>query len=109
MTVSATFQKIQALVRSGEVRVLEHGYDELAVDHLTAREVLAGVAAAVVVEDYPTFHKGPCALVRQQDRMGELIHAVWGLPAGRSSPAVLVTAYRPDPERWTTDFLRRKP
>jgi hypothetical protein len=24
------------------------------------------------------------------------------------SPAVLVTAYRPDPTRWTDDFLRRE-
>jgi len=25
-----------------------------------------------------------------------------------ASPAVLVTAYRPDPGKWSTDFLRRK-
>jgi uncharacterized membrane protein YtjA (UPF0391 family) len=24
------------------------------------------------------------------------------------SPAVVVTAYRPDPDKWSTDFLRRK-
>jgi len=24
------------------------------------------------------------------------------------SPAVLITAYRPDPERWSDDFMRRK-
>ena len=25
-----------------------------------------------------------------------------------ASPAVVVTAYRPDPDRWTEDLLRRK-
>ena len=25
-----------------------------------------------------------------------------------TSPAVLITAYRPDPERWSDDFMRRK-
>lgn len=25
-------------------------------------------------------------------------HVVWGIPIGKSSPAVIVTAYRPDPE-----------
>ena len=37
------------------------------------------------------------------------IHVVWGIPWGQISPAVLVTAYRPDPARWTEDFLRRRP
>jgi class 3 adenylate cyclase len=32
----------------------------------------------------------------------------WGIPRGQTAPAVLVTAYRPDPARWTDDFLRRR-
>jgi len=32
---------------------------------------------------------------------------VWGIPKGAFSPAVLVTAYRPDADLWTADFLRR--
>jgi hypothetical protein len=36
------------------------------------------------------------------------IHVVWGIPRDATSPAVLVTAYRPDPERWSDDFRRRK-
>jgi hypothetical protein len=30
------------------------------------------------------------------------------IPRGEVSLAVLVTAYRPDPERWSDDFTRRK-
>ncbi len=36
------------------------------------------------------------------------IHVVWGIPQGESGPAVLVTAYRPDPERWNDDFVERR-
>ena len=36
------------------------------------------------------------------------IHVVWGIPKGHSSPAVLITAYRPDPEIWEDDYLRRR-
>ena len=105
--MSDTFAAIQALVRNGEIRISEHGYDEMVEDGLHAREVLAGIGGAVIVEDYPTYPKGPCVLVLQQDRTGLPIHVVWGIPKGQMSPAVLVTAYRPDPARWTSDFMRR--
>jgi len=105
--MSDTFAAIQTLVRNGEIRISEHGYDEMVEDGLHAREVLAGIGGAVV-EDYPTYPKGPCVLVLQQDRTGLPIHVVWGIPKSQMSPAVLVTAYRPDPARWTADFMRRR-
>jgi len=106
--MSDTFAAIQTLVRNGEIRISERGYDEMVEDGLHAREVLAGIGGAVIVEDYPTYPKGPCVLVLQQDRTGLPIHVVWGIPKGQMSPAVLVTAYRPDPARWTADFMRRR-
>jgi hypothetical protein len=106
--VSETFERIRALVSRREVRVADHGYDELASDGILVREVLAGVEKAQILEDYPEYPKGPCALVLQRDEAGGPIHVVWGIPKGRTSPAVLVTAYRPDPKRWTDDFRRRR-
>ena len=69
---------------------------------------LSGSNDAELLEDYPDFPKGPCVLVLQQDENDKPIHVVWGIPKGTMSPAVLVTAYRPDPARWTDDFRRRK-
>lgn len=73
--MSETLERIRALVAGREVRVSDHGYDELAADGILVREVVAGVDKALVL---------------------------------KNSPAVLVTAYRPDPERWTEDFQRRR-
>lgn len=106
--MSETFERIRVLVGRREVRVSEHGYDELASDGILVREVLAGVDKAQVLEDYPEYPKGPCVLVLQRDEAGGPIHVVWGIPKGKTSPAVLVTAYRPVPERWTEDFRRRR-
>jgi len=107
--MSDTINDIMRLIQDGDIIVSNHGYDELAEDSLTVREILAGVSAAVVIEDYPVYPKGPCVLVLQQDENGKPIHVVWGIPKGSHSPAVLITAYRPDPGLWSADFLRRKP
>jgi hypothetical protein len=106
--VSKTFERIRLLVNRREVQVSDHGYDELAADGLLVREVLAGVETALLLEDYPHYPKGPCVLALQRDDAGRPVHVVWGIPKGQASPAVLVTAYRPDPERWTEDFRRRR-
>jgi hypothetical protein len=106
--MSKTFEQIRYLVERREVIVSDHGYDRLAQDDIFVRDIMAGVFDAVVVEDYPEYPKGPCVLVLQKDRAGKPIHVVWGIPKNASSPAVVVTAYRPDIERWSDNSLRRR-
>jgi hypothetical protein len=107
--MSDTLARIRALIATCRVQVSRHGYNELQRDGLFYDELVGTVDSAIVVEDYPTYAKGPCVLVLQRDARGDAAHVLWGIRAGTSEPAVLVTAYRPDPTRWDSAFLRRQP
>jgi hypothetical protein len=106
--MTATLDAVRELLTAGNVRISEHGYDELSDDGISVRDLLSGLNSATVVEDYPTFPKGPAVLVLQFDGDNRPIHVVWGIPRGFTSPAVLVTAYRPDPAKWNEHFTERR-
>lgn len=106
--MSKTLERVRALVARGEVRVSLHGYEELAADGVLVRDVIDGLNTAIVIEDYPDYPKGPCVVVLEQDGTNEPIHVVWGIPAGQDSPAVVVTAYRPDSAKWDETWRKRR-
>jgi Domain of unknown function (DUF4258) len=100
--------RIQELVSSGDVSVSVHGFRELAADGILLDDVTGGVSAAIVVEEYLEAFKGPSVLVLQRDGDGRPLHVLWGISKGASGPATIITAYRPRPDRWSDDFVRRR-
>ncbi|MFW6082073.1 MAG: DUF4258 domain-containing protein [Desulfosalsimonas sp.] len=74
--MSNFLMQLQNLIDTGDVQISEHGYDVLAEDELTARELLAGVKNAIIIEEYPDYSKGPCVLTLQQDRSERPVHVV---------------------------------
>jgi len=105
--MAGTLARIKTLAASGDALLAQHAYDRLAENGISAADIEAGVANAIEVEDYPDFHKGPSVLALQQDASGQPVHVLWGIRKGTTSPAIVLTAYRPDPSRWTADFRRR--
>jgi hypothetical protein len=105
--MSEILRGVQALVQSSDYIVSRHGFRELAADDIVAADAITGIETAFVVEEYPDSRKEPSVLVLQQDRAGLPIHVMWGVPENTGRPAILVTAYRPAPERWSSDFKRR--
>ena len=41
--MSDTFKKILELIEKGEIKISNHGYEELAEDDILVRDVMAGV------------------------------------------------------------------
>ena len=105
--MSKLYDKLHQLINKGDLLISEHGYIELAEDNLSAKELVEGLKKATIVEEYLDYPKGPCLLLLQKDKDGNPVHAVWGIPKNQEKPAVLITAYKPDPLRWDETFTRR--
>jgi hypothetical protein len=105
--MSETLRRVQTLIFAGDYLISSHGFDELDKDGILPGDAISTIAAAIAIEDYPDRVRGPSVLTLQHDADGRPIHVLWGIPAGRRRPAVLVTAYRPDPAKWDSDFKRR--
>jgi hypothetical protein len=105
--MSEILRRVQMLVMTGDYLVYDHGFEELEEDVIVTQDVIAGIADAIAIEDYPDRFRGPSVLAFQYDSEGRAIHVVWAIPAGERRPAVLVTAYRPDPKLWDREFRKR--
>lgn len=82
------WENIARLIENRGILISERGYDEIAADGLTVREIVEGSVESIVLEEYPDYSKGPCVLIMMKDHAGNPIHAVWGIPHGSTSPAV---------------------
>jgi Domain of unknown function (DUF4258) len=98
---------IRTLVVEGKSRVSEHGFRELREDDISLADLVQSIGSAAVVEEYPDYHKGPCILLLHRDAAARPVHALWGTAKDQPMEATLVTAYRPDPSKWSPDFMKR--
>jgi hypothetical protein len=99
---------VRRLAHLRSVVVSQHAAGRIAKRNIWIADIVAGVAKGEVIEDYPEYHVGPALLMLQADGQGAPIHVVWGIEKGTTEPAVIVTAYRPDPAQWSADFRKRK-
>ncbi len=101
--------RIRHLAAARNVFVSQHAAGRIRKRGILLADIVDGTAAGNVIEDYPSFHKGPALLMLQHDGSGAPPHVVWGIEAGTNEPAVVVTAYRPDPLQLSSDFRTRRP
>ena len=97
---------IAIAIQSGRVNITMHARKEAREDRLLLDEIFLSTLNGEIIEDYPTDTPYPSCLVFGKTEQGNVVHSVWAYSAD-SRIAVLVTVYRPDPERWVEWKVRR--
>jgi hypothetical protein len=107
VTESATFAAVVDAVRVGRVRVSAHALREAEADGLAMEQIELITVGGECIEDTPADARGPSCLILGRLADGGAVHALWGFDAP-SLQAILITVYRPDPQRWSEDLRRRR-
>ncbi|MCU0516065.1 MAG: DUF4258 domain-containing protein [Oscillatoria sp. Prado101] len=94
-------------IQANRVRITEHADEEAADDRLTFDKIYFSVFLGEIVESYPKEKPYPRCLIYGQTFSGEQVHSVWAYNK-ENQWAVLITVYRPDPNRWINWRERRR-
>lgn len=93
-------------IQANRVNITQHARKEAKEDNLLLDEIFDSTQNGEVIEDYPTDTPYPSCLIYGQNQDGHPVHSVWAYAAD-SQIAVLITVYRPDPNRWIEWKIRR--
>lgn len=102
----AILDEIQRAVRARRYYTTGHAETEMEDDNLTVAELLEVTLHAEIIEDYPRAYPFPACLLLAWLGPAAPVHIVWAFDAS-SGYTAMVTAYRPDPARWSADFKKR--
>ena len=94
-------------IRQNHMRITDHADEEAESDQLSFDEIFFSVLRGEIIEEYPGNKPYPSCLIYGNSFKGEPIHSVWAFNK-ETKWAVLITVYRPDPERWVDWRTRRK-
>lgn len=94
-------------IRNSRVKITNHADEEAFDDCLTYEEIYSSVIQGEVIEDYPNDIPYPSCLILGKNFTGEPIHSVWAYNP-ENLWVVLITVYRPNPERWIDWKVRVK-
>lgn len=90
------------------VRISDHADEETEADGLSFDEIYLSVLNGEIIERYPGDNTYPSCLIFGLTFSGDPVHSVWAYNE-ENRWAVLITVYRPDPNRWISWRERKKP
>ena len=93
-------------IQANRIRITDHADEEAELDRLTFDEVYFSIFHGEIIEDYPNDKPYPSCLVYGKTFGGDPVHSVWAYN-NENQWAVLITVYRPVPDRWINNRVRR--
>ena len=84
-----------------------HAIEESRNDRLSVDEIWSSISAGEIIEDYPDDRPHPSCLIFGLSPDGSPVHTVVAYDSVEGW-AILVTVYRPDPNRWIEWRERRR-
>ncbi len=99
--------KIIEAIHATRVNITLHARKEAENDSLVLDDIFHSTQTGEIIEEYPDDTPYPSCLVYGTMSLGDPVHSVWAYDSG-SKIAVLITVYRPDPNRWVNWKERRK-
>jgi len=94
-------------IQANRIRITDHADEEARADSLSFDEVFFSVFQGEIIEEYPKDRPYPSCLIYGRTFRGEPVHSVWAYNE-QNQWAVLITVYRPDPNKWIEWRKRRK-
>ena len=94
-------------VRNNKIRITDHADEEIHNDYLSFEEVFISAINGEIIENYPDDKPYPSCLIYGKNFKNEPIHSVWAYNK-EAKASVLITAYRPDPDKWVKWKRRKK-
>jgi hypothetical protein len=94
-------------IHADRVRITDHADEEAEADQLSFDEIYFSALHGEIIEDYPTDKPYPSCLIFGRTFGGDPVHSVWAYNS-ETGWVVLITVYRPDPERWIDWRQRRR-
>lgn len=96
---------LQTICETGAIKWTAHIVARLQERGIDPSDIKSCIMTGHIIEDYPDDYPYPSCLVLGATVAGKELHAVIGLGQGY---LWLITAYYPDPLKWSEDFSIRK-
>ena len=94
-------------IKTDKIRITDHADEEIYNDNLSFEEVFISIVNGEIIENYPDDKPYPSCLIFGENFKNEPIHSVWAYNK-ETKASVLITAYRPDSDKWVKWKRRKK-
>lgn len=101
-----TIETVRNVLENGHFYVSGHAMKRMEERNISMEEIEDAILHGKIIEDYPNDFPFPSCLILNCLLRGKPLHIVVGVNVTEMQMH-LVTAYRPDPARWSDDFERR--